>query len=65
MSTPAQRSMQDWTPAEHIAVACDLLEAQSRESGRGTIYTITPISLTRARLHVDIAQAKMTGRMRA
>lgn len=63
MTTPEQRDMRDWTPAEHIDAACDLLQEQQARTGGG--YVITPVPLTQAQVHVAIAQAKMTGKLRA
>jgi hypothetical protein len=65
MTTPEQRSMKNWTPAEHIDEACRLAEKQAKDADAGTRYMTTPISLTRALVHCAIAEAKMHGRGRA
>lgn len=62
MTTPEQRFMRNWTPAEHIDTACDLLEAI--EANPRSLPNVE-ISLTKAQVHLAIAEAKMHGRGRA
>lgn len=55
-----------WAPKQHIERACELLdqaEAQFKVHPEGMDFT--NVALAMAKVHIDTANAKMTGRMRA
>jgi len=52
--------IKDWTAKQHIDRACELAETAEN----AYVGEVPPDTLALARLHCDIAQVKMVGRMR-
>lgn len=52
------KPMVDWTPAEHIAEACDLMAKAGSVSGTRSTGN-APVGVVVAGVHANIAQAKL------
>ena len=63
----AQGDMRGWPPYKHIDEACDILEAANQHGPDSPSFESPELHgmLAMAKVHVDIANAKMMGGRRA